>query len=215
MNSIDIAQIRTDYALRSLDIADVVPNPFLQFEQWLQEALHAEVLEPTAMHLATVGADLRPTGRIVLLKGIENQSFVFYTNYSSRKGGQLGENPFASLTFFWAELQRQVRIEGKITQVSPETSTAYFQSRPRESQLGAWASPQSQPIADRTFLESQFAAAQARFAQDTAIPRPETWGGYALAPSYFEFWQGRQSRLHDRLVYEQAGEVWQIQRVAP
>jgi pyridoxamine 5'-phosphate oxidase len=216
MNNLDIAQIRKDYALQSLDITDVVANPFLQFKQWLEQAIEAQVLEPTAMHLATVGEGNRPTGRIVLLKGVENEQFVFYTNYQSRKGTQLFANPFASLTFFWAELERQVRIEGKVVKVSEETSTAYFQSRPRESQLGAWTSPQSQPIENRAFLEQKFLEVQQQYVNLPTIPKPEHWGGYALVPDYIEFWQGRQSRLHDRVAYTlQAGKAWEIGRLAP
>jgi pyridoxamine 5'-phosphate oxidase len=216
MKNIDIAQIRKDYALQRLDITDVLPNPNQQFSQWLTQAIDSQSLEPTAMYLATVGADLRPTGRIVLLKGVEEGRFVFYTNYSSKKGKQLEANQYASLTFFWAELERQVRIEGKITKVNHEISTNYFQSRPRESQVGAWASPQSQVIENRAFLENNFAEMQEKFAQETVIPRPEHWGGYALEADYFEFWQGRQSRLHDRIVYElTAQHTWEIKRLAP
>jgi pyridoxamine 5'-phosphate oxidase len=168
------------------------------------------------MHLATVGEDNRPSGRIVLLKDVENEQFVFYTNYQSRKGTQLFAQPFASLTFFWAELERQVRIEGTVIKVSEETSTAYFQSRPRESQLGAWTSPQSQPIENRAFLEQKFLEVQQQYANLPAIPKPAHWGGYALLPDYMEFWQGRQSRLHDRIAYSlQAGKAWEITRLAP
>lgn len=212
----NIAHMRKEYALQSLDIADIATNPFTQFNHWLQQAIEIEALEPTAMHLSTVGKDNRPSGRIVLLKGIDNEQFVFYTNYQSKKGKQLFENPYASLTFFWAELERQVRIEGKIMPVSEETSTAYFQSRPRESQLGAWTSPQSQTIADRVFLEQKFAEVSTQFEKQTLIERPTHWGGYALTADYFEFWQGRQSRLHDRIVYqERAGKHWEITRLAP
>jgi pyridoxamine 5'-phosphate oxidase len=216
MNNLDIAQIRKEYALQSLDITDVVASPFLQFKQWLEQAIEAQALEPTAMHLATVGEDNRPSGRIVLLKGVENEQFVFYTNYQSRKGTQLFAQPFASLTFFWAELERQVRIEGKVVKVSEETSTAYFQSRPRESQLGAWTSPQSQPIENRAFLEQKFLEVQQQYANLPTIPKPAHWGGYALVPDYMEFWQGRQSRLHDRVAYSlRAGKEWEITRLAP
>ena len=212
---LDIAQIREDYSLRSLDEAEAVASPFIQFQTWLQEAVQAQVLEPTAMHLATVGKDNRPTGRIVLLKAIENEQFTFYTNYESEKGIQLAYNPYASLTFFWAELQRQVRITGKVEKVAESVATAYFQSRPRTSQIGAWASPQSQLIVNRQVLEDKFAEFDKQYADLPTLPKPKYWGGYALVPDYFEFWQGRQSRLHDRISYEGAGTTWEIKRLAP
>jgi len=215
MNHLNIAQIRKDYALQSLDATQVSANPFLQFTQWLQEAIEVEALEPTAMHLATVGADQRPAGRIVLLKAVEHEQFVFYTNYESQKGTQLATTAFASLTFFWAELERQVRIAGKVEKVSGEVATAYFQSRPRASQIGAWASSQSQTIPNREILETNFDAIEAQYAEEAIIPKPPHWGGYALMPDYFEFWQGRQSRLHDRIVYDLVADSWQIKRLAP
>lgn len=215
MNNLNIAQIRTDYALQSLDIAEVAVNPFVQFQQWLEQAIQAAVLEPTAMHLATAGKDNRPAGRVVLLKGVEQEQFVFYTNYESEKGQALSENPYASLTFFWAELQRQVRITGKVEKVSEETATAYFHSRPRESQIGAWASPQSHAIASRQVLEAKYAELVAQFENLPAIPKPAYWGGYALIPDSFEFWQGRPSRLHDRIAYTIEAGDWKIERLAP
>ncbi len=211
----NIADMRKDYAMQSLDLGDVTANPFEQFQIWLKQAIDIQALEPTAMHLATVGKDNRPSARIVLLKGIEAAQLMFYTNYESRKATELALHPYASLTFFWAELERQVRIEGKITQVAPDISTAYFQSRPRESQLGAWASPQSKPIADRDILVKKYAEVSAKFEGEAMIERPANWGGYALSADYFEFWQGRPSRLHDRICYRQAGKVWDITRLAP
>lgn len=210
----DLAQIRKDYALQNLDIDDVDANPFLQFQKWMDEAIKAAIIEPTAMHLATVSKEGKPSGRIVLLKGTENECFIFFTNYQSQKGQELAENPFVSLTFFWAELERQVRIEGKIEKISEEASNAYFQTRPRASQIGALASPQSEWVADRAFLENRFTALEKEY-EGKPIPKPANWGGYSVIPDRFEFWQGRRSRLHDRIQYKLINAEWDVCRLAP
>ncbi len=200
----------------ALDEANVESTPLPQFERWFDEAVRASLPEPNAMTLATVGPDGRPTARIVLLKGFDERGFVFFTNYASRKGADLAAHPDATMLFFWAELERQVRIEGVVAKVSDAESAEYFASRPRPSQIGAWASPQSEPIADRRALEGRFAAAEARYRD--VVPRPEHWGGYRLVPAMLEFWQGRPSRLHDRIRYRRSRlhpERWDIDRLAP
>jgi pyridoxamine 5'-phosphate oxidase len=215
-----IADLRQDYRLASLDIIDVDPDPIEQFKEWFDEALKSELLEPNAMTLATVSVQGQPSARVVLLKGIENQGFVFYTNYQSRKGEQLAANPNAALCFCWLELQRQVRIEGTVEKISEAASDAYFKSRPVSSQIGAWASPQSDVIEDRELLEENEMYYKDKFQVDTEggevnIPRPAHWGGYILKPTLIEFWQGRSSRLHDRILYIFDGEEWEIVVLAP
>jgi pyridoxamine 5'-phosphate oxidase len=211
----NLADVRKDYTLKELSENHVLKNPFEQFQLWMDEAMKSEVLEPTAMHLSTVSKNGRPSGRIVLLKGIENQGFVFFTNYESHKGNELAQNPFACLTFFWAELERQVRIEGKVQKVSSENSDAYFQVRPRGSRIGAWASPQSRVISDRKILEDNVLNLENQFKEQEIIPRPQHWGGYVLIPDLLEFWQGRPSRLHDRIQYTLENNIWKIERLAP
>ncbi len=214
-----IADLRTDYMRETLDERDVAPDPFRQFEHWFDEAVKAQVPEPNAMTLATAGADGRPSARIVLLKGFDERGFVFFTNYTSRKGRDLAARPHAALLFFWPELERQVRIEGPVDRIDGAESTTYFASRPRPARLGAWASPQSEPIAGRAVLETRFAAIEAQYQRDgDDIPRPPHWGGYRLAPDELEFWQGRPSRLHDRIRYRHSGThpgLWAIDRLAP
>ena len=213
---VKIADLRTDYMREALDEAEVASAPFAQFERWFDEAVRAAVPEPNAMTLATVDASGRPTARVVLLKGFDERGFVFFTNYASRKGAELAAHPEAALNFFWPELERQVRIEGTVAKVSDAESAEYFASRPRLSQIGAWASPQSERIADRRALEGRFAEAEARYAGE--VPRPAHWGGYRLDPAMLEFWQGRPSRLHDRIRYRRSPADparWDIDRLAP
>ena len=211
----DIADIRTDYTKASLDFEQTATNPISQFRKWFEEAKKAEVPDPNAMTLSTVAGNKRPAARIVLLKDIQEDGLVFFTNYESRKGHEIEQNPFGALTFFWQALERQVRIEGRIEKVDSAVSDAYFASRPRGSQVGAWASPQSQEIQSRGMLEINEKNLEEKFTgQD--IPRPEHWGGYIVRPDYVEFWQGRSSRLHDRIVYElQPNHSWSRKRLAP
>jgi pyridoxamine 5'-phosphate oxidase len=213
---VNIAELRREYRRAALTESDVDPDPIRQFDRWLEEAIAAELPEPTAMSLATVDARGHPDARIVLLKGVAQDGFVFFTNYESRKGAQLAATPLAALLFYWVELERQVRVEGTVAKVTPAESDAYFASRPRAARLGAWASPQSRVIVDRAWLEREVAAAGDRFAPlGEMVPRPPHWGGYRVAPTAVEFWQGRESRLHDRLRYRREGSLWRIERLAP
>ncbi len=209
-----IADLRKSYERAELDEGASHPDPLNQFDQWIKEAIHSEVPEPNAMTVATVGSDLRPSTRVVLIKGYDAQGIVWYTNYESRKGRELAGNPFAALQFHWVELERVVRIEGRVEKVSAEESDAYFQSRPLDSRVGAWASPQSQVIPGRTVLVTNAAKYAAQFLLHP--PRPPHWGGYRLTPERWEFWQGRKSRLHDRLRYSlQEDRSWLRERLAP
>ena len=208
-----LAQLRSDYSLKTLDEHEVDRDPLKQFGVWMVEAIHAQVPEPTAMALATVNGAGRPSSRVVLLKGMDARGFVFYTNYSSRKGQDLALNPGAALTFFWKELERQVRIEGVTEKVTAEESDTYYATRPLGSRIGAWASPQSSRIDDRAWLEKRFAELGAQHGEIPA--RPPHWGGYRVLPEYIEFWQGRQSRLHDRIAYSRAAKGWETYRLAP
>jgi pyridoxamine 5'-phosphate oxidase len=214
MTTPSIADLRLNYTRAQLTEADVNPDPMRQFQLWFEQALAAEILEPNAMTLATATKDGTPSARIVLLKGVSDRGFVFFTNYESRKGQELAENPQAALVFLWKALERQVRIEGTVEKVSDAETVAYFHSRPRESQLGAWVSNQSQVIANREVLEQRLAELSQQY-QDQEIPRPPHWGGYCVIPYTIEFWQGRPSRLHDRLRYRLDNYHWIIERLAP
>ena len=211
----DIAAIRKEYSKESLDITNVDRDPVKQFDKWFKEAVNAEIPEVNAMHLATVNTQGRPSSRIVLLKGIENGKFVFYTNYQSRKGKELDQNPVCCLTFFWPELERQVRIEGIAKRVDELRSNIYFQRRPRGSQIGAWSSPQSTIIESREILEQRVAQIEDRFKNQDALPRPHQWGGFEIEPFEIEFWQGRPNRLHDRILYTKIDNQWKINRLSP
>lgn len=206
--------LRKEYTLRGLDEADVANDPLVQFERWFHEAVTAGLREPNAMTLATVAPNGQPSARIVLLKSFDARGFVFFTNYESRKARELEQQRAAALLFFWADLERQVRIEGQVTRIADAESTSYFTSRPIAARLGAWASPQSQVIADRPELDARLAAVTERFSA-AEPPRPPFWGGYRVEPIRLEFWQGRPSRLHDRICYQRHGERWSITRLAP
>jgi pyridoxamine 5'-phosphate oxidase len=210
---LDLARIRIEYARETLDETKVDRDPVRQFEAWMREAIAAQVPEPTAMTLATADARGRPSARIVLLKGVDATGFVFFTNYASRKGHELEVNPWAALAFMWKELERQVRIEGRVEKVGVEESRAYYASRPLGSRIGAWASPQSQVLESRAWLERRWAELARQHGE--APDCPPHWGGYRVVPTHFEFWQGRQSRLHDRVIYTRNPEGWTIQRLAP
>jgi pyridoxamine 5'-phosphate oxidase len=213
-HGMSIADLRKDYARESLDEKDVARDPVVQFARWFQEALNSGFTEPNAMSVATADPQGRPSARILLLKGYDSRGFVFFTNYESRKGRELAQNPYASLLFHWVELERQVRIEGRVEKVAPEESDEYYRSRPLGSRVGAWASPQSRVLADRAALENKLGQLAEQLGEDP--PRPPHWGGYRLVPESLEFWQGRPSRLHDRVRYTlvSAGS-WKIERLAP
>lgn len=209
-----ISDLRKEYTLNGLDKVDVSLNPIEQFRIWFEAALGAGVPEPNAMHVSTVTADGRPDGRIVLIKDVSDAGFVFYTNYESRKGRDLTERPFAALTFFYPELERQIRIEGRVEKVSSDESDAYFNSRPRGSQIGAWVSQQSSVVESRDVLETRQREIEAQF-DGQPVPRPPHWGGFRVVPDALEFWQGRPSRLHDRIRYRWEGGNWLIERLSP
>lgn len=208
-----IASIRTEYKQLTLSEADVDPDPIKQFDRWWQQAINSEVVEVNAMTLATASNQGLPDARIVLLKDITEEGFVFFTNYESQKGRQLLENPQAALVFFWKDLERQVRIQGRVVKASKELSDQYFASRPTGSRIGAWSSPQSQVIESRAVLEQNEINFKKKFGEE--IPRPAHWGGFVVIPERIEFWQGRPSRLHDRIQYTKINNSWQIERLAP
>jgi pyridoxamine 5'-phosphate oxidase len=210
-----IVSLRKEYSSAFLNEEDVFHNPFKQFELWMHQAVEAEILEPHAMTVSTVSAEGKPSSRIVLLRGFDENGFVFYTNYNSHKGNDMAQNKYACLNFFWPELERQIRIEGNIYKIDQQVSTDYFHSRPRESQIGAWASAQSAVIANRKVVEDAYLYFTEKFKDLEVIPKPEHWGGYNIKPTSIEFWQGRPSRLHDRLRFTQVNEAWKIERLSP
>ncbi len=211
----DVADLRKEYTRAGLAESDVAPDPVEQFRRWFDAALDAGLHEPNAMTVATATRDGSPSARVVLLKGFDSRGFVFYTNYEGRKGRELEENPRAALLFYWGELERQVRIEGAVARVSEEESDAYYASRPRGSRLGAWASEQSRPVESREVLEARLRGLEKEY-EGQNIPRPPFWGGYRVEPEAVEFWQGRENRLHDRIVYRRTGDGgWEIGRLQP
>jgi pyridoxamine 5'-phosphate oxidase len=209
----DLADLRRDYARESLSERDVAADPIAQFEKWFAQALSAGMIEPNAMTLATSTRDGHPSARIVLLKGVDAKGFVFFTDYRSRKGTELEANPHVSLCFWWGELQRQVRITGTVARASREESEAYYRTRPHGSRIGAWASHQSAPLASREPLELEVKRLEQKYPDE--VPLPPHWGGYRVTPDSVEFWQGRPSRLHDRIVYTRDGTAWRIGRLSP
>ena len=210
----DVASLRKEYTRAGLVESDVVPDPIEQFRRWFDETTAAGLHEPNAMTLATATPDGRPSARVVLLKGFDGRGFVFYTNYGGRKGRELDENPRAALLFYWGELERQVRIEGTASRVPEEESDAYYASRPRGSRLGAWASEQSRVVGGREVLEGRIRGLEVEY-EGREVPRPPFWGGYRVVPEVVEFWQGRENRLHDRIVYRWEGAGWEIGRLQP
>ena len=215
----DLAALRREYGDRGLDVPDLAPDPVSMFRQWLDATVAAGLHEPNAMVVATVSPEGRPSSRMVLLKGVDERGFVFFTNYESRKAADIAANPHVSLLFPWHDLQRQVRVEGAASKVSAEESEAYFAGRPRESQLGAWASPQSRVVASRSALDERYGGVLAQFAGLDEVPVPPHWGGFRVAPYAVEFWQGRKDRMHDRMVYRRAEDdphaPWVVERLAP
>jgi pyridoxamine 5'-phosphate oxidase len=214
VNPIDVAALREEYSKRTLRRRDLDPDPIAQFNRWLSEAVDSRIKDPNAMSVATVNAAGQPVARMCLLKGVGAQGFLFFTNYGSRKATDLAANPRAGLTFFWAELERQIVIQGSVTKATREEASNYFHSRPLESQLGAWASQQSQIVPNRDFLEQKLTKVAAQYAGQE-VPLPDFWGGFWLAPSAIEFWQGGPGRVHDRFRYQRQGDTWNIDRLSP
>ncbi len=215
VNNQTIAALREDYRAKTLEIGDVHSDPILQFKDWFQEALDSTIKEANAMTIATVDAAGKPSARIVLLKGFDENGFIFYTNYDSKKGQDLAANPNIAAVFLWKDLERQIRIDGVAKKISRADSLKYYKSRPKGSQIGAWASPQSQIIPDRSILENNAIDLKEKYKASDSLPIPPHWGGYVIQPNLIEFWQGRSSRLHDRICYTLEGEQWKIDRLAP
>jgi pyridoxamine 5'-phosphate oxidase len=209
-----VARLRREYARAGLRESDAEVDPVEQFRRWFDEALAADLHEPNAMTLATATPDGRPSARVVLLKGFDERGFVFYTNYEGRKARELEVNPYCALVFYWGELERQVRVEGRVSRVPDGESDAYFEGRPRGSQLGAWVSEQSRPVRDRGALEDRLRELEAEY-EGREVPRPPFWGGYRVEPETIEFWQGRENRLHDRLIYRRSDGLWSRERLQP
>jgi pyridoxamine 5'-phosphate oxidase len=210
----DAGSLRREYTRAGLHEADMDPDPIVQFRTWFENVIEADLHEPNAMILATATSDGRPSARTVLLKGYDERGFVFYTNYEGRKASELETNPACALLFYWGELERQVRIEGRAGRISSEESDAYFASRPRGSRLGAWASEQSRSVEDRSVLEERIVDLEEEY-RDREIPRPPFWGGYRVEPHAIEFWQGRENRLHDRISYRRHTGAWKLERLQP
>lgn len=211
----DLFNIRKDFTLQTLEEEDILSNPFQMLQLWLDEAIVHKALEPTAMTLSTATKEGRPSSRVLLLKEIKKDGLVFFSNHESKKGQQISENQYVAINFIWHELERQVRVEGVVSRLSDEESTAYYNMRPRESRIGAWASPQSQVIRNRAYLEEQVKKFTLQFSDKEVIDKPPYWGGYIVKPQMFEFWQGRKNRLHDRIEYLQKGNQWKTVRLAP
>jgi pyridoxamine 5'-phosphate oxidase len=211
---VDASSLRKEYTRAGLDRADLDPDPIVQFQEWFEKVIDADLHEPNAMIVSTASTDGKPSARTVLLKGYDERGFVFYTNYEGRKANEIEANPMCALLFYWGELERQVRIEGRASRLSGDESDAYFEGRPRGSRLGAWASEQSRPVEDRSVLEERVKALEAQY-EGREIPRPPFWGGYRVEPDTIEFWQGRENRLHDRLVYRREDGAWRIERLQP
>ena len=210
----DLFNVRRDFSLKTLNESDALPDPIAMLQLWIDNAIEAKALEPNAMVLSTVSAEGKPSSRVVLLKELKNNGLVFFSNYESKKGNEMDKNPNVAATFIWHELERQVRVEGRVAKLSGEESDLYYNMRPKDSRIGAWASPQSRTIADRQYLEKEVERYAALF-EGKEINRPPRWGGYLITPTLLEFWQGRKNRLHDRIEYQQEGNKWVVKRLAP
>ncbi len=211
----DLAALRREYGDQGVDVPDLAPDPLTMFRRWMEDTVASGLHEPNAMAVSTVSAEAKPSSRLVLLKAVDERGFVFYTNYDSRKGEDIDANPSVALLLPWHDLQRQVRVEGTATRVSQQESEDYFAARPRGSQLGAWASPQSREVSSRSELDDLYEGVEQRFGDSGEVPLPPQWGGYLVRPDVVEFWQGRKGRMHDRMVYRREGDRWGVVRLAP